>query len=256
METSLAYFCRAEGSTFGAAKRSCFAGLDLSSTTDITALVLVFPDNDRYEVLPFFWVPEENARKRERRDRVPYGQWITQGLIEATPGEAIDYDFNLPPNRRLPRPAKKPEVNTVIVCFRAAEVDFHFLQAYDKRHRRRSLRNLRQGYDVLTISLAPNLRYSCPLRRLPRREVDAHEGHEDEQHSQRESGFQVRNSHCQAATNGSKACLQGEYGALVVDRSNSLSASNRSHTDSEVPSRCHRIGVSQIQPKNQMKCLR
>lgn len=73
--------------------RECFAGLDLSSTTDLTALVLVFPDGDRFDVLPFFWVPEENARRRERRDRVPYQQWIKQGLIEATPGEAIDYEF-------------------------------------------------------------------------------------------------------------------------------------------------------------------
>jgi len=72
--------------------RDCFAGLDLSSTTDISALVLVFPGDDRYDVLPFFWVPEEGARVRERRDRVPYGQWIRSGLITATPGEVVDYD--------------------------------------------------------------------------------------------------------------------------------------------------------------------
>jgi phage terminase large subunit-like protein len=72
--------------------RECFAGLDLSSTTDISALVLVFPEGDRYEVLPFFWIPGEGARQRERRDRVPYLQWIRDGYIEATPGEVIDYD--------------------------------------------------------------------------------------------------------------------------------------------------------------------
>ena len=72
--------------------RECYAGLDLSSTTDITALVLVFPSEDRYDVLPLFWVPEEGARQRERRDRVPYLQWIREGHIEATPGEVIDYD--------------------------------------------------------------------------------------------------------------------------------------------------------------------
>jgi phage terminase large subunit-like protein len=72
--------------------RECWAGLDLSSTTDITALVLVFPGEDRYDVLPYFWVPEEGAHQRERRDRVPYRQWIKQGFIEATPGEVIDYD--------------------------------------------------------------------------------------------------------------------------------------------------------------------
>jgi phage terminase large subunit-like protein len=72
--------------------RYCFAGLDLSSTTDISALVLVFPKDDRYSVLPFFFVPEEGARLRERRDHVPYSQWIRQGYIQATPGEVVDYD--------------------------------------------------------------------------------------------------------------------------------------------------------------------
>ena len=72
--------------------KECWAGLDLSSTTDLSAFVLVFPIDDRFAVLPFFWVPEEGARRRERRDRAPYVQWIREGLIQATPGEAIDYD--------------------------------------------------------------------------------------------------------------------------------------------------------------------
>ena len=74
--------------------KECYAGLDLSSTTDISALVLVFPDfaEQRYSVLPFFWVPEEGARQRERRDRVPYGQWISDEYVETTPGEVIDYE--------------------------------------------------------------------------------------------------------------------------------------------------------------------
>jgi len=73
-------------------KQTCFAGLDLSSTTDVSALVLVFPQEDRYRVVPFFCVPEEGARQRERKDRVPYLQWIRDGYIEATPGEVVDYD--------------------------------------------------------------------------------------------------------------------------------------------------------------------
>jgi phage terminase large subunit-like protein len=72
--------------------RTCYGGLDLSSTTDITAFVLVFPGEERYDVLCWFWVPEEGARQRERKDRVPYRQWIRQSLIEATPGEVVDYD--------------------------------------------------------------------------------------------------------------------------------------------------------------------
>lgn len=74
--------------------RYCFAGLDLSSTIDLSAFVLVFPndDSDRFDVLPFFWVPEEGARQRERRDHVPYLQWIRQGYLEATAGDVVDYD--------------------------------------------------------------------------------------------------------------------------------------------------------------------
>jgi phage terminase large subunit-like protein len=69
----------------------CYAALDLSSTTDATALVLYFPEQQ--SVLPFFWIPEENAHQRERRDRVPYLTWAKQGLIEMTPGNVIDYQF-------------------------------------------------------------------------------------------------------------------------------------------------------------------
>ena len=54
--------------------------------------MLVFPEEDRFSVLPFFWIPEEGSKQLERRDRVPYPQWVKQGLIEATPGEVIDYD--------------------------------------------------------------------------------------------------------------------------------------------------------------------
>jgi phage terminase large subunit-like protein len=74
------------------AGKPCWAGLDLSSTTDLSAFILLFPIDDHYAVLPFFWVPEEGARRRERRDRAPYMQWIKEGLVQATPGETIDYD--------------------------------------------------------------------------------------------------------------------------------------------------------------------
>lgn len=72
--------------------RPCFAGLDLASTTDIAALVLVFPmDDGKYIVLPFFWIPEDNMKERVRRDRVPYDVWVRDGLIEATEGNVIHY---------------------------------------------------------------------------------------------------------------------------------------------------------------------
>jgi len=71
--------------------RPCWGGLDLSSTTDLTALVLFFPE-DGGAVLPYFWMPGDNLSDREDRDRVPYRTWTKQGL-ELTPGRAIDKGF-------------------------------------------------------------------------------------------------------------------------------------------------------------------
>lgn len=82
----------------GLSGRICYGGLDLSSTTDISAFVLVFPpqsDDDAYQVLCRFWVPEEAMRLRSRRDKVPYEAWVRQGLITTTPGEVIEYDYVL-----------------------------------------------------------------------------------------------------------------------------------------------------------------
>lgn len=73
--------------------RRCYGGLDLSSTTDLTALGLVFPmDDGKYKVLPYFWLPKEIASLRHRRAGVPYPQWIEEGLIKATEGNVVDYD--------------------------------------------------------------------------------------------------------------------------------------------------------------------
>lgn len=74
--------------------RECYAGLDLSSTQDLTALVLVFPEeNLGYSVIPYIWIPEETIGLRVKRDRAPYDIWRQQGLIEVTEGNVVDYDF-------------------------------------------------------------------------------------------------------------------------------------------------------------------
>ena len=76
--------------------RVCYGGLDLSSTTDITAFVLVFPpldDDDKYYILPFFWIPEENIAQRVRRDHVPYDVWKRQGYLQTTEGNVVHYGF-------------------------------------------------------------------------------------------------------------------------------------------------------------------
>jgi len=74
--------------------RACWAGLDLSSTTDITAFVLVFPPTEeggKYEVLPFFWLPADTLALRVRRDHVPYDIWEKKGLLLTTDGNVVHY---------------------------------------------------------------------------------------------------------------------------------------------------------------------
>src|SRR5690606_23230916 len=73
----------------------CYGGLDLSSTTDLSALVLVFPPDEwpEWTVLPYFWMPEDGLLDRARNDRVPYAAWVRDGWLKATPGNLIDYDW-------------------------------------------------------------------------------------------------------------------------------------------------------------------
>lgn len=72
----------------------CFIGLDLATTTDLCAMVAVFPlPSGEYGVVPKFYVPEDSARERELRDRVPYTQWARDGVLTATPGNVVDYEF-------------------------------------------------------------------------------------------------------------------------------------------------------------------
>jgi phage terminase large subunit-like protein len=75
------------------AGRECYAGLDLASTRDVTALVLVFPDGEGgFDVLPKFWVPSDTMADRVKRDRVPYDQWKMDGALNTTDGNVCDYD--------------------------------------------------------------------------------------------------------------------------------------------------------------------
>ena len=98
--------------------RVCYGGLDLSSTTDITAFVLVFPpslggaasvprlgdgfatsccppldEEDKYIILPYFWIPEDNLTLRVNRDHVPYDVWERQGCLQTTEGNVVHYGF-------------------------------------------------------------------------------------------------------------------------------------------------------------------
>ena len=74
--------------------RRCYIGMDLSTTTDLTALVAVFPDveGNGFDVRAQFFVPSDRMRERSRRDHVPYDEWARQGVLTATPGAVVDYD--------------------------------------------------------------------------------------------------------------------------------------------------------------------
>ncbi|MEO5366044.1 MAG: terminase large subunit [Magnetococcus sp. WYHC-3] len=77
-------------------KRLCFGGLDLSSTQDLTAFVLVFPpekSNEKWLILPKFYVPEDKIQEKSKKDRVPYDMWQKAGFLTATPGNVVDYSF-------------------------------------------------------------------------------------------------------------------------------------------------------------------
>jgi len=67
-----------------------YGGLDLSSVSDLTALVLITGDGD---VHPTFWLPQEGLPEKSRNDRVPYDVWARDGYLQTTPGRAIEYEF-------------------------------------------------------------------------------------------------------------------------------------------------------------------
>lgn len=73
------------------AGKRCYAGLDLSKTRDMTALVLVFRDDDTYRLLPFFWLPEESVNNPDAPEQ--FRVWSRQHILETTPGGVCDYAF-------------------------------------------------------------------------------------------------------------------------------------------------------------------
>lgn len=76
--------------------RDCYGGLDLSSSDDITAFVLMFPPRapgEKYIMVPYMWVPKDTIPPRVKRANVPYDVWVRQGYLLATPGNVIDYAY-------------------------------------------------------------------------------------------------------------------------------------------------------------------
>jgi phage terminase large subunit-like protein len=76
--------------------KRCYPGLDLSSTTDITAACYLFPPQEGFSDWRYIfeaWIPEDNMKERAQRDKVPYDRWVNQKYLYATPGDVVDYDF-------------------------------------------------------------------------------------------------------------------------------------------------------------------
>jgi phage terminase large subunit-like protein len=76
--------------------KRCFGGLDLSSTTDLTAFALLFPPQDGlkdWRLIVESWIPEDCMKERIARDGVPYDKWVKSKHLHVTPGNVIDYEF-------------------------------------------------------------------------------------------------------------------------------------------------------------------
>lgn len=72
----------------------CYSGLDLSANTDLTAMVHFFPiEDERFTIIPRFWIPADRIQDRERKDAAQYEKWVRAGLVKATPGNVVDYSI-------------------------------------------------------------------------------------------------------------------------------------------------------------------
>lgn len=72
--------------------RACWVGVDLSATTDFTALLFLFCDDDgNYDTLSFHFVPEARIPDLERKLHQPLREWVRQSNLIATEGDVIDY---------------------------------------------------------------------------------------------------------------------------------------------------------------------
>ena len=139
--------------------RRCWAGVDMSMTTDMTSVAFVFPEYGKlldpegnvlnenaptgvYEVLVFYWMPENGIKKRELRDGMPYRTWADQGFIELCDGDVIDIrDVR----DRLEWGARMFELQEI--CFDPAEARQISVPMIDEGY---TCVDIRQGYSMLS----------------------------------------------------------------------------------------------------------
>ncbi|MDC9615349.1 terminase large subunit [Xenorhabdus khoisanae] len=70
----------------------CYAGLDLSSTGDITSICYTFPVDNELLLLTRHYLPEAQLQNPANKNRAIYRQWAQMGWLRTTPGDCIDYD--------------------------------------------------------------------------------------------------------------------------------------------------------------------
>jgi phage terminase large subunit-like protein len=135
--------CAAPVNIEALAGQPCFGGLDLSQTTDMTSLVLYWPESGA--LIPYFWLPEEGLVDRDRKEGGHYRAWRDAGLLETTPGKAINFRFLI---RRL------AEIQARF-GLRAVAYDRHFIKTFEMQCAeegvRLPLREFGQGY----VSFSP-----------------------------------------------------------------------------------------------------
>jgi phage terminase large subunit-like protein len=79
-------------SKWGLAEKPCAIGVDAAWTIDLASMVCIFPpeEDEIWRLVAFYWIPSERAKEKERRDKVPYRDWVRRGFIQESPGEAND----------------------------------------------------------------------------------------------------------------------------------------------------------------------
>ena len=70
-----------------------YAGLDLSSVSDLTAFIMMGYRDGKWNVHPTFWLPSDGLREKAAADRVPYDLWHEKGFLQTTPGSTVSYKF-------------------------------------------------------------------------------------------------------------------------------------------------------------------
>src|SRR5262249_3245737 len=82
-----------DAEALAANKVEIYAGLDLSSVSDLTALVLIGNVAGKWHLLPTFWLPAKGMVEKAGSDHVPYDKWARDGLLQTSPGRTVSYEY-------------------------------------------------------------------------------------------------------------------------------------------------------------------